>query len=104
MRRLKWQVKKDTKETYTVLCALSWQGIKQLSLITQTVKVVKFWMTEEYHVNSYSYFYCGNIRTNYMIHKQRNCFPFSHKYTLHYQMLKELISTTVNKIYQLLKL
>ena len=61
-------------------------------------------MTEEYHVNSYSYFYCGNIRTNCMIHIQRNCFPFSHKYTLYYQMLKELLSTTVNKIYQPLRL
>jgi len=70
--RLKWRIKKDTKETYTALCALSWQDIKQLSLITQTLKVVKFWMTDEYHVNSYSYFYCGNISNNLMIHIQRN--------------------------------
>jgi hypothetical protein len=94
MRKVKMADKKE--ETYTALCALSWQDIKQLSLITQTVKAVKYWMPEDYHVSSYSYFYCGNtIRTNCMIHIQRNCFPFSHKYTLYYQMLKELNFTTV---------
>jgi len=82
--------KKDTKETYTALCALSWQDIKQLLLITQTLKVVKFWMTDKYHVNSYSYFYCGNIKKNLMIHIQRNRFPFSYKYTLYYQTAEEI--------------